>query len=46
MLSQLFFVKLSRVILTAMEVENKKVFGGINVVVAGDFHQFPPVVGR
>jgi ATP-dependent exoDNAse (exonuclease V) alpha subunit len=46
MLSRSFFAKLSSVISKATEVENDKVFGGLNVVLVGDFHQFPPVVAR
>lgn len=29
-----------------MEVEDDKVFGGLNVILVRDFHQFPPVVAR
>lgn len=44
MLSQSFFAKLSQVISVALEREAEKVFGGLNVVLVGDFHQFPAVV--
>lgn len=46
MLSRSFFAKLSQIISTAMEVESDKIFGGLNVILVGDFHQFPPVVAR
>ena len=46
MLSRCFFAKLSRIISTAMESEEDKIFGGLNVILVGDFHQFPPVVAR
>jgi hypothetical protein len=29
-----------------MEMENDKIFGGLNVILVKDFHQFPPVVAR
>ena len=29
-----------------MEIENEKVFGGLNVILVGDFHQFSPVVAH
>ena len=44
MLSWSFFAKLCRIISTAMERDKETVFGGLNVVIVGDFHQFPPVV--
>lgn len=29
-----------------METAEDKVFGDLNVILVGDFHQFPPVVAR
>ena len=46
MLSRNFFAKLSRIISVALEIEEESVFGGLNVIGTGDFHQFPPVVAR
>jgi PIF1-like helicase len=46
MLSQSFLAKLSQIISTAMETKDEEVFGGLNVILVGDFHQFPPVVAR
>ena len=46
MLSRSFFAKLSRIITIAMETTDDNVFGGLNVALGGDFHQFPPVVAR
>ena len=46
MLSRSFFAKLCRIISTAMERNEDIIFGGLNVVIVGDFHQFPPVVAR
>ena len=46
MLSRSFFAKLGQIISTAMESGEDKVFGGMNVILVGDFHQFPPVVAR
>ena len=46
MLSRSFFSKLSRIISTALESKEDKIFGGLNVILVGDFHQFPPVVAR
>ena len=46
MLSRSFFAKLSHIISTAMEKESDNAFGGLNVILVGDFHQFPPVVAR
>jgi len=46
MLSRTFFLKLCHIISTAMESEEEKLFGGLNVILGGDFHQFPPVVAR
>ena len=46
MLSRSFFAKLNQIISNVMEVESEKIFGGLNVILVGDFHQFPPVVAR
>ena len=46
MLSRAFFAKLSQIISRAMETKDEEVFGGLNVILVGDFHQFPPVVAR
>jgi hypothetical protein len=46
MLSRAFFAKLCHIISTVMENETDQVFGGVNVILAGDFHQFPPVVAH
>ena len=46
MLSRSFFARLCRIITTAMERGDEEVFGGLNVILVGDFHQFPPVVAR
>ena len=46
MLSRSFLAKLSQVISVAKESERDKAFGGLNVILVGDFHQFPPVVAR
>ena len=46
MLSRSFFAKLSQIISTAMESQIDNVFGGLNVILVGDFHQFPPVICR
>ena len=46
MLSRSFFSKLSHIISTAMEKETDNAFGGLNVILVGDFHQFLPVVAR
>ena len=46
MLSRTFFAKLSQIISRAMESKEDEVFGGLNVILVGDFHQFPPVVAR
>ena len=46
MLSRTFFARLSHIISIVMKVEEDKVFGGLNMVMVGDFHQFPPVVSR
>ena len=43
MLSRSFYVKLCHIISTAMEKGNDEIFGGINVILVGDFHQFPPI---
>ena len=46
MLSRTFFAKLSQIISRAMETKEDEVFGGLNVILVGDFHQFPSVVAR
>ena len=46
MLSRPFLAKLSQIISTVMEKGDDEMFGGLNVVMVGDFHQFPPVVSR
>ena len=46
MLSRSFLAKLCRIISTAMESQDDEAFGGLNVILGGDFHQFPPVVAR
>jgi hypothetical protein len=46
MLSRSFLAKLCQIISKAMEMKDEDVFGGLNVILAGDFHQFPPVVAR
>ena len=44
MLSRNFFAKLCQIISTAIERDEDIVFGGLNVIIIGDFHQFLPVV--
>lgn len=46
MLSRSFLTKLCWIISTAMESKEDEVFGGLNVVLVGDFHQFPPVIAH
>jgi hypothetical protein len=46
MLSRNFFAKLSQIISVAMETDSDTIFGGLNVILVFDFHQFPPVVAR
>ena len=46
MLSRTFFAKLSQIISRAIEAKDDEVFGGLNIILVGDFHQFPPVVAR
>jgi hypothetical protein len=50
MLSREFFAKLSKIltIVVAKDDEDKKhlPFGGLNIILVDDFHQFPPVVCR
>jgi hypothetical protein len=43
MLSKDFFARLSRNISIAKNAENDDSFGGLSVILLGDFHQFPPV---
>ena len=49
MVSRTLFARLSAYIAKgkalAGESDTKKPFGGVNVIVSGDFHQFPPVAG-
>ena len=48
MLSQLFLVKLSNIISTVLHAidsgEKNLPFGGLNMILVGNFHQFPPVI--
>jgi hypothetical protein len=50
MLSRDLFAKLSKILTIVLGTENDPSrnlsFGGLNVILAGDFHQFPPVVCR
>jgi hypothetical protein len=46
MLSRSFLAKLAEVISKALEMDSDKIFGNLNVILAGDFHQFPPVIAR
>jgi len=48
MLSRTFLAVLSKNISVAKtgSEESDKPFGGINVILCGDFHQFPPVASR
>ncbi|THH14182.1 hypothetical protein EW146_g6117 [Bondarzewia mesenterica] len=48
MLSRSFFAKLSRHISIAKtgSTTEDKPFGGVNVILCGDFHQFPPVATK
>lgn len=46
MVSRAFLARISDRLCVAKEVEDSDtLFGGINVILAGDFHQFPPVAG-
>jgi hypothetical protein len=48
MLSRQFLAKLSKILTTILcsneEGDDELPFGGLNVILVGDFHQFPPVV--
>jgi PIF1-like helicase len=49
MVSRDLLAKLSRIISKAKahgEISHDKPFGGVNVIIFGDLHQFPPVAGR
>lgn len=47
MLSQEFLAKISKILHIVMDRESRDglaPFGGLNVILVGDFHQFPPVI--
>ncbi|KAF8441320.1 hypothetical protein L210DRAFT_799274, partial [Boletus edulis BED1] len=50
MLSRKFLARISSSIRTGKSLAgalgSDLAFGGINVILVGDFHQFPPVIGR
>lgn len=50
MLSREFLANMSKILATVIEKEDDdekdQLFGGLNVILVGDFHQFPPVVCR
>ncbi|KAF8119743.1 hypothetical protein EV363DRAFT_1195587, partial [Boletus edulis] len=50
MLSRKFFARISASISKAKSQagvpRSDRPFGGVNVIVVGDFHQFPPIIGR
>jgi hypothetical protein len=48
MISKAFLAKLSRNISIArnINITQHRPFGGLNVIICGDFHQFPPVVTK
>lgn len=50
MVSREFFAKIAKIIGTAKtrpgQLNCDRPFGGLNVVLVGDFHQFPPVIGK
>jgi hypothetical protein len=50
MLSRQFLAKLSKIITTVFSSnkngDSNMPFGGLNVILVGDFHQFPPVVSK
>ena len=45
MVSSEFFDKLSRIVGAAHNAPSTEPFGGLSIILCGDFHQFPPVGG-